>query len=386
MQGQRLGPAPKRPKASTIVDTNDALGYFRYGTDIFDNDPKTAAAAFYWAARIDPNNAEALYARRAALVMADEGMMRQYMEGGRRAHNSKEMRALDSLQYRALKINPFVYRRLDKRMFMTYLRKSNERSSPATGRATSSEFQYVMESYLRTAGPGTRAWIAYTEGDFPEALSLYAQAMKSTKEKADLRIERARIFAMRAQQDSAIAEFRLALEELRKKDAKDLVVFYDSKAVMEHSVGVLLEQTDDFAGAKEAYGRALQEDLSYYPAHMRLGLLALNDKDTTTAISELELATQIAADEPVVRFTHGYTLAAAGRNAEALEQIKKAIEIEPYYARPYIVLGQVHEALKDGPSALAAYNDFMARATQSDGQRKWVQNRIDLLKELTAKP
>ena len=41
---------------------------------------RPAAAAFYWAARINPGWGEPLYARRAALIMRDRGLRKKYFE------------------------------------------------------------------------------------------------------------------------------------------------------------------------------------------------------------------------------------------------------------------------------------------------------------------
>ena len=64
LRAQRLGPEMPRPKGAA-ADTNDAQAYFDYGVSVFEQDPKASAAAFYWAARINPGYADALYARRA---------------------------------------------------------------------------------------------------------------------------------------------------------------------------------------------------------------------------------------------------------------------------------------------------------------------------------
>ena len=50
---QRLGPEVARPKGA-VADTNDAQAWFDYGVRRFEIDPDAAAAAFYWAARINP--------------------------------------------------------------------------------------------------------------------------------------------------------------------------------------------------------------------------------------------------------------------------------------------------------------------------------------------
>ena len=218
------------------------------------------------------------------------------------------------------------------------------------------------------------------DGRFDHALAQYAAAAKAAKFKAGIRVERGRIFGMVGKLDSAITEINLALTEMRSRDTKDLVFFYDSKAMFEHTIGTLLEQKDDIIGAREAYGKALQEDLSFYPSHQRLGLLALSTGDTATAVSELDLAVQIAGDEPFLRYTYGYALGALGKHAEAREHLVKATELEPYFALPYVVLGQVCERLGDGKGAQAAYSAFLARASMKDGQRPFATTR---LKEVT---
>jgi tetratricopeptide (TPR) repeat protein len=211
--------------------------------------------------------------------------------------------------------------------------------------------------------------VAYADGHFDDALNDYAYAMKSEREKAAYRVERARIFGMRDQADSAIAEFNLALEEMRKSDAKSIVYVYDSKAAIENSVGMLLEAHDRTSEAREAYGRALQEDIAFYPAHVHLGLLALTVRDTATAISELALAAQVAASEPYVLYTYGYTLAAAGHRDEALAQLDKTIELDPYYALPYLALARLQEKRGDKSAARTAYRAFLDHASQRDPQR-----------------
>jgi len=373
---QRLGPEPPRPKG-IVADTNDANAYLDYGVSVFEREPATAAASFYWAARLNPGMADALYARRAALLMTDQRLRTVYINGGRSARDSKQLRALDSLYLRALNLNPLLYRRLDRRLLTAHIIDEMERQVRRSGGdASRSEIDFEVESWLKGAGPEFRGWLAYGDGRFDQALSLYATAAKSVKFKAGLRVERGRIFGMIGQLDSAIAELRSALTEMRSRDTKDLVFFYDSKALFEHTVGTLLEQKNDLAGAREAYGKALQEDLAFYPAHQRLGMLALGAHDTTTALSELDLMVQLAGNEPFLRYIYGWALASAGKLPEAKEQLVKSIELEPYFALPRVTLGQVYEALRDAKNAQAAYTAYLARASQNDPQRAYATTRL----------
>jgi tetratricopeptide (TPR) repeat protein len=376
---QRQVPRPK----GAVADTNDAQAYFDYGLTVFEAEPNAAAAAFYWASRLNPGMADAFYARRLATIMADPGLRRMYIEGGKRARESKQLRALDSLYLRSLKLNPLLYRRLDRRLITAHIVDGTQRELRQSGRDVSkSEIDYAIESWLRDAGPEFRGWIAYGDGRFPAALSHYAAAAKAAKFKAGIRIERARIFGMTGQLDSAITEFNLALTEMRSRDTKDLVFFYDSKALFEHTIATLLEQKDDVSGAREAYGKALQEDLSFYPAHQRLGMLALSTGDTATALSELDLAVQIAGDEPFLRYVYGFALASLGKFPEAKEHLTKANELEPYFALPYVVLGQVSERLGDGKAAQAAYSAFLAKSSLKDTQRQFASSRLKEINEI----
>lgn len=380
LPAQRLGPPAPRPRLEAGADTNDANAYYQYGLQQFDRDPAQASAAFYWAARLNPGWGEPLYARRAAILMMQPRFLRQVMEGDRRTLASDENHRLDSLQFRALMLSPFLYRQLDRRMFVAYIRNYyTERNGAAPV-----DLDYQIDQFLREAPDGMRAWAAYSDGNFPVALVSYQRALSSAKDKASIHLDRGRIFAMQNQVDSATNEFKLSISEMQYKDKKDLVIFYNSKALAEYSTAVLLEGKDNFSGAKEAYGRALQEDLSYYPAHLRLGLLALGLKDTTTAMSELALASQLAPEEPYVRYTNGYVLAASGHLAEAGGELRKAVDLEPNYALSYLRLAQINEHLAKGKEAAEAYSQFLAKSTAGDPQRAYATEHLQDIREILA--
>jgi tetratricopeptide (TPR) repeat protein len=385
LTAQRLGPPADRPRLRDVVDTNDAQAYYDLGLAVVDRDPGQAAAAFYWAARINPSWGDPLYARRVALLMNDRSMLNRSFESRRRL-DSPEFRRLDSLQFRALMLSPFLYRRLDQTMFMTYIREAIARSSRMSGGSDPSrtEIDFEVDQYLRRSGPEMRAWLSYSRGDFTGALKNYELASGSTRDKSGLRLERARIFGMLGRSDSAVTEMRAALAEMRTRDDKDVVVFYDSKALAEYSIAVLLEGAGDVDGAREAYGQALQEDLSYYPAHLRLGLLALGKADTTTALSELALASQLAAEEPYVRYTHGFVLAVARRYDEALAELRTAVALEPYYALPYLRLGQTYEMMGKGAEAESAYQAFLDHANKNNLMRDYATGRLAEVKAILA--
>lgn len=371
-----------RPRLDDVADTNDYQSYYNAGLELIQRDPGKAAAAFYWASLLNPGSGDALYSRRAALMLDDEQLLSKSFDRGRH-RGDRDLRALDSLQFRAMMQSPFLYRRHDTDLLTRMIRNSAVRWARSHGNSMPSETEisFEIDNWLRQGDAQTRAWMSYGNGAFGLALQQYAQALGSARNKAYVHLERGRIFGMQANVDSAVGELRLALAEQQKQDEKELVIFYESKANTDYSIGVLLEGAGDVPGAREAYGQALQEDLSHYSAHMRLGLLAIGLKDTANATSELALAAQLAPNEPNIRYLNGWVLAVSHRYPEAVAELGKAIELDPWYALPYLRMGQVYEQMGNGPKALAGYQAFMAHSAQSDPQRTFAAQRLAEVKD-----
>lgn len=378
LQAQKKEKEPKRPRLEAGADTNDAAAYYEFGRSQLKRDPDAAADAFYWASRLNPGAAEPYYGRRVALLLTDPRRLDRYWSGDRRTVNSDEIKRIDSLQLRALEINPFLYQQLDAALFDGVIDNYVQEQTRGTD-VSPNELRYAIDSYLNRAGPATKAWRAYTDGRFHDALELYASAIKSARYKAGLRTDRGRLFFQLAQADSALVELTQALQEMRTEDKKDLVYVYESKALIEHSIGLVQKQLGNAAAAKEAFGRALEEDLSYAPAHMQLAYLALDAKDTATALNEMDLATQVGGGNPALRYQYGYFLAAAGKHAEAQQQFAAALQQDPYYAAPHYGIGRSLDAQNKRAEALAEYKIFLANSGGNDPLRTDVQQRVAVL-------
>lgn len=379
-QAQKGKDEPKRPRLSADADTNNARSYYDFGLEKLDRDPELAADAFYWAARIDPTSADAFYGRRCALLLADKWRFQKYIEEDRRTLQSNEVKRIDSLYLYSLTLNPFLYRKLDVHLFGDYIQNWSEEYARRNN-VSPAEVRFAVERQIQQdASESMRAWRAYGDGRFQDALHYYAEAIKHARYKAGLRADRGRLFFQIGEADSALTELTLALEEMRKTDKKDLVYVYESKALLEHSIGLVHQRLGNAAAAKEAFGRALQEDLSYFPAHVQLAYIGMNVRDTSMALSEMDLAVQIRPDDPILRYTYGYALATSGRFEDARAQLSKAIEADPYFAAPYYVLGQVLDALGKVDEGSAQYRAFLARAGQQDLRRKEAEERVAMTK------
>ena len=370
---------PKRPTLEADADTNSASEYYDYGMENLTKYPLRAADGFYWASQIDPTWAQPLYARRIALILASADLfVIRYMDGERGISHSNESRHIDSLELRARMLNPFYRRELEQDLVMRYLEAQfNFVNSTATA-AEGQEFHYYAEQYLRTsASPYMRAILAVSDHRLSQALRLYHDALSQGRRAgAEIHMARGEIFYDLGNDDSARVEMQLGLDSLRGREAKDFVYFYESKSVFEHGIGLIYERAGLIEQAREAYARALQEDLSYYPAHLRLGLLALAEGDTTTALSELELAAQIKEDEPVVQTTYGAVLTEVGHLEEADRHLHRAVELAPYYAAPYYALGRVAQMAHRPAAAVQHYRAYLARAAAREPRAAEVRARL----------
>lgn len=377
---QRPGDVPRRPRLAAAADTNDARAYLALGEERILDRPREAADAFYWAYQLNPALSEALYGRHTALLMANPQRLVLYWEGDRRTVRHPEVMAIDSLYFRALTMDPFLYRKFESSLFRVFLDRWARQTVDRGGgmSVSNAEVQTWVSRLLQDAGPYIKAREAYARGQFPEALRLYDEALRRERRKSAMRAERARLHAHMRNWAPALADMTEALEEMRREDQRDLVYLYESKALLEHSVGMLHERMANLPAAREAYGRALTEELAFYPAHVRLATLALTEGDTAAALAEYALAAQTTA-EPSVLYVYGAILAQTGRYDEAAEQFARLTQSAPFYADPWFGLGMVRDAQGNAPAALEAYRGFLARATRSHGRRAHADQRVQVL-------
>lgn len=366
--------APRRPRLPAAADTNDARAYYRFGQENLERRPEEAAAAFYWASQIDPGWADPLYGRHAALLMSHPRRLMLYQAGDRRTRLSAEALRIDSLYFRALRLDPFVQRPFEREVIRLWVVTALTQFDPNADVALAS---FYTESILRDMPPLLRGRVLAGEGRLPQALRAFDEALdegraRRSETRRHIRHERGRLFALAGNDSAALAELQLAIDAGVEEEREELVRFYDSKAVLEYSRGRVLERTGDLAAARDAYARALLEDLAYHPAHMRMAALALAEGDTATAVQEMALAAEAGADDAVARTTYALLLVSQRRLDEAEAQLAAAVEVAPHFADPWYLLGLVRD-WRGSDRSLEAYRGFLDRARRDDPRRADVE-------------
>ncbi|MDB4950942.1 MAG: hypothetical protein JWM27_3591 [Gemmatimonadetes bacterium] len=374
--------APARPLLGAAADTNSAFTYYTHGVNTLDRSPREAVASFYWASRLNPGWGDALYGEYVARLLTDHDRLVSYMRGQRGTLHSREVQHIDSLFAQARTIDPLLARKFDRTLLTTYLQtwaENEVRRDDPSGVNPAAIAHWIDTEVLRQ-DDYLKAWMAASQGRNADAVSAYARAINQARFKSGLRADLARVHYQMGNFDTAIAAFQQAIGEWRKEEGEDkIIILYQSKAVLEHSIGVIQEERHDLAAAREAYGRALQEDISYYPAHLRLSVLALQAGDTASALSEMDLAVQIRGDEPSLRMGYGRLLAGSRKYQEAEEQFKKAAELDPDYAAPYLILGRLYDGSGMREEALAQYRGYLVHAARNEVNVAPVAERVQLL-------
>ena len=377
---QKKTPIPPRPPVG--ADTNSALSYYRLGLSKLEVNAQAAADAFYWALEIEPNWPEALYARRIAVLRADPAQLVRYMRGDKKTR--RDFASVDSGYFRALMQDPFVFRDLDRDLMLHYFRSSIEENvrrramgQPVDAGALKFEIDRYLSDMMRDdSDPATKAWIAFSERRFPAALAGYAKAIGKKHENPEAHEDRASVFFLTQEYDSAKVEIEHALAEQKQKDDKDRVIVYQPKAMLEFKLSSIHLRQNDVAKAKEALGRALVEDLSFYPAHLALASIALMERDTTTAVRELGLAVELKPTDPFPLLRQAELHLTLRNPDSAVTALAKIVELKPYFATPHRLLGLAADRKGDGKAAVAHFQRYLSLTMKGDRYEAEVRKRI----------
>ena len=353
--------APARPKLESGADTNDWQAYYAKGASIIRQGPAFAEPYFHWASRLEPSRPEPLFAAWVTYWMRHTKLLEQlYLGRGRIADSPDALRA-DSLRLAALLRSPFVNQSLELLIYEQ------------------------MGGYW-SSDPVTRAWIRYFNGDYVKAADILGSAIAGEPSKRLLlRYDRALVLVAAGRLDSATTELRALLDEWRERDQARLQRVYESKELFEYGLGLLLAARNDPVAAREAFGRALAENLAFASPHQALGRLSMVARDTAGAVLEHGQAVELRPDDAVYRQQFGEALLLAGRAAEATAQFRRAIAIEPLYADPYYGVAAALDVSGDLPAAAAAYRVFLLRAARRPSpMRQWAERRAAAIQAANA--
>ena len=343
-------PRPSRPALGAGEDTNSADAYVMLGISQMPDHPKVAAAAFFWATRLDPANADAWYGRWAAhLLDPDTPPSGGVTLPGGVDIDAPETHDPDSLRSKALLRNPLVFVRFDFPVADQLMRRQSR------GRM----------SLFQTDDPSLRAEIDYSIGRFSEAIRSLGRALHAHPGDYRLRLDRARAFAMLTQFDSAVNELDQYLRATRgitdrgphaPDIAPEMVTYL--KARLEEERG-----REGLGVARALYDSILAGHPGWVMAHAGLSRVAMALGDTATAVAEMGRAAAVP-DAPIC-YDYALLLTEAGRTPEAAVQLRRAIAVDSDYSKPYYLLGLMEQQAGFDSEAVELYSRFIAGAPRA---------------------
>jgi tetratricopeptide (TPR) repeat protein len=340
------------------LDTNSAAAYYKWGTRITVS-TDTAEMALYWASRLDPSWAEPLFARFVNMLNALQSdafetyfRTRSRRSAERVTMTPRQIHVIDSLQHLAWQRNPFMISDLEFR------------GSGLPG---------------RLGDPVRDGWLALSGRHYAAAESLFGVALQKHPEAAELRFYRARALFYLGRFDDVVAELQAARDTVSHGVEQHLTAVVPAVEMFDFAIGIARVQQDDFPAARAAFQRALIQNLAFYWAHTRLAGSALALQDTTTALSELDMAIELEGRDPVLRLYRGVVLKTVGRLVEAEQDLRQATALDPYYALPYYWLAASCHQRGDTAAAVANYRQFLRRAARDAPERLYAVRGISAL-------
>jgi tetratricopeptide (TPR) repeat protein len=349
------GKEPKRPRLEAGADTNDARAYIDWGHQ--SESWKKSFDAYYWAWRLDPQSPMHLMQMYNAVYGAQSPEWRNaYNEGATFALKSRESRLLDSLENTVYYREPFAH--------FTY----RECRISRDWLEALEDDPYLTGVYYQGRGCYTQAADAYgkTLAKKPDALGA--------------RMNLVRMLYFIGHHGNAMAHIDTAITQLRARDNKRTYRLYSSKEQLETMRGEIYESLEDYNNAKKAYGKALEENLSYWPAHVRLARLASLQQEHDEALQEYDQAVQLAEKEPTVHFDYGIALLRARKPVDAEREFRRALELEPYFALARFNLGVALDNQGKKDEAIETYRTYIASAPRRQGRMiNHANERLQLL-------
>lgn len=223
------------------------------------------------------------------------------------------------------------------------------------------------------------------DGRYRGALMRLRRAIEQDPENLDLRVGLVDVYRLMGDYDSAISEAKQALSinansiELYRSmgatyvDQGELMLarFVLQKALdtlegarehagLHESLGRVYHLEDKLLLARAFYERALEIDDSMFPSRIFLSELHMTDRNYADAVMLLEFARARRPDDPGLLITLGVAYRGVGREEDAVEAYKAAIQADPSFIDPWFNLGVVYgDSLKEYERSISAFTQYV---------------------------
>ena len=220
---------------------------------------------------------------------------------------------------------------------------------------------------------GRYLWNRRTVADMRASVALFEQAIERDPEYArahaglaDAYLQLSNYYAMPPEEAFP-----------RARGAVERALAIDPYLVEAHATqgAIALNQDWDFTAAEEAFRRALRLGPGYVTTHQwyaeLLSILGRHDE----ALAEINKAWELDPFSPLINAAWGQRLSAAGRFREALERFRETLELEPRFAWIYREMAYAYTQLGERDQAVAArLKEMETRGIADDALRQAIED------------
>lgn len=213
-----------------------------------------------------------------------------------------------------------------------------------------------------------RALYSYNDGNWEEAYRRFGELVAdSAKYRSWARAIYERILwyhslaALRLKKPAdAVRDLGWLVEWSKHREQSDTMFRFSLRTnEYRYALGFAKQQAGDLNGAVETYQEALTEDVGLFPAHLRIAEIYEGVRQWEPAINARRNAVNANPDDASLQSDLGWTLAKAGRFADAEAALRDAVERAPRDARAAYYLGIVQQQLGRAVEAKTTLQRFI---------------------------
>jgi predicted O-linked N-acetylglucosamine transferase (SPINDLY family) len=223
------------------------------------------------------------------------------------------------------------------------------------------------------------AVVALQAGDAATAVARLAHCIECGVDAAGTHFLLGRARMATGDVDGAVAAYRAALD--RAGDFADAHV----------SLGIALRRLGDLPGARRHFGRAVELAPASFEGWVGAGNVELQLGDAATALEHYRMAERLRPDAAELHYNVGRALRAVGRDDEAddtlraaIERLQRAVALDPHLLEAWLNLGNALRAARLHAHAADAYTRLLEGLRSGKGRPTTVAARERLQRDARA--
>ncbi|HTB97470.1 MAG TPA: tetratricopeptide repeat protein [Terracidiphilus sp.] len=224
------------------------------------------------------------------------------------------------------------------------------------------ELETALKLQPKSSSNESNLALAYAAaGEIQKALPHFAAALQWAQQPGQPKPDPS-LYDAYAQALAAVGRRDEALQEFSAEEADA-----GERADLEDAIGSVYAQEQQWEKARSHFEHALQLDGSFLRARIHLGILLRNQNDIDSALAALRPVADTTPPVAEAKLEYGRTLAAAGRDEDAIPQFEAALQVDPQIAGAQLDLAMALQRMGRQQEAIPLFEQVVAREPRNAG-------------------